>query len=250
MLTTGLDQYALAFLHKSTYPEECDRNYENLEQLGDATANKSIVWYMRNRFPKQSVAVISRLKSKYQGTAMFAQFADRLGFPDFIKTAPGVPIARMIAEDVFEAFLGATELLANRHYSTYGVGGIAVYQIVTSLFNEIAISTDYKDLYDGITRLKQLAESTLPRGDKFRTVVGTVTYVTERSRTCGPAGPAGPSGSSGPSGMTSVTVVLTDPAARQHTIGSGSSHKKAISVELAAQRALLTLETWGYDYTG
>mgnify|MGYP001335382811 CR=1 FL=1 len=106
--------YVDAFTHISI---DSDRNYEYLEILGDVTCNKSIVWYIKERFPQlqnsEGVKVIARLRINLVSKKNFAMIAERLGFIDFISCEKEIKEqkGKSLLEDVFEAFFEATELL-------------------------------------------------------------------------------------------------------------------------------------------
>jgi dsRNA-specific ribonuclease len=133
----------------STYDES--NNYEYLEQLGDVTANKFLVWYFYRRFPElvcpRGVKVVARLKINYGSKKVFSQLAHEIGFWEHIKASDECKHKKRddLLEDSFEAFVGATELI---------------------------LDTKYEDLYDSKTRLKELA-------DKF-SQIGRITYKESR----------------------------------------------------------------------
>jgi len=150
--------YDKVFTSDSADPEE---NYEVYEQFGDITANKFIVWYMHRRFPKlmcpQGVKVVARLRINYGAKQSFASIADGLGFWDFI-TASEEERSRNkkpLLEDVFEAFIGATEFIIDSNIKEC-VGYSIAYNILCSIFDKMEISLKYEDLYDAKTRLKEL----------------------------------------------------------------------------------------------
>ena len=150
--------YDNVFTSDSADPE---KNYEVYEQFGDITANKFIVWYMHRRFPKlmcpQGVKVVARLRINYGAKQSFASIADGLGFWDFITASEDERSRnkKPLLEDVFEAFIGATEFIIDSHIKEC-VGYSVVYNILGSIFDKIDISLKYEDLYDAKTRLKEL----------------------------------------------------------------------------------------------
>ena len=150
--------YDKVFTSDSAHSED---NYEVYEQFGDITANKFIVWYMYRRFPKlmcpKGVKVVARLRINYGAKQSFASIADGLGFWDFI-TASEEERSRNkkpLLEDVFEAFIGATEFIIDSNIKE-SVGYSVVYNILGSIFDKMDISLKYEDLYDAKTRLKEL----------------------------------------------------------------------------------------------
>lgn len=149
--------YSDAFTHISI---DADRNYEYLEILGDVTCNKSIVWYIKDRFPQlqnpEGVKVIARLRINLVSKKNFAMIAERLGFMDFISCDKEIKEqkGKSLLEDVFEAFFGATEILLDKMLGLGSGYGIC-FRILKSILDESMISLRYEDLYDSITRLKE-----------------------------------------------------------------------------------------------
>jgi dsRNA-specific ribonuclease len=154
---TSIKVYERAFTHISIDPEN---NYEYLEILGDVTCNKSIVWYIKERFPElqnsQGVKVIARLRINLVSKKNFSLIAEQLGFIDFISYEKEIKESneKSILEDVFEAFFGATELLIDQ-FLGIGTGYSVCYRLLKYLLDQITISLKYEDLYDSITRLKE-----------------------------------------------------------------------------------------------
>ena len=150
--------YGCAFTSELVDP---DNNYQVLEQIGDLSGNKFIVNYMYERFPQldcaEGVKVVARLRINYGAKESFCEIARKLGFWEFISATNDLRQRKMkpLLEDVFEAFLGATERILDRR-KRVGVGYAIVHDILTSIFNEMHISLRYEDLYDAKTRLKEL----------------------------------------------------------------------------------------------
>lgn len=146
-------------------------NYQIFEQLGDATLTKFLVWYFYHRFPhllktSQGVKVVARLRIKYGSNVCLASIADRYGFWDHIRRENTMlsEIRRIeLMEDVFEAFIGATEVLVDDERGQ-GVGYLCVRDILRCIYDEIAVPLTYENLFDAKTRLKELC-------DAFREVV-------------------------------------------------------------------------------
>lgn len=153
-----IDTMSVVFTHSSV---DKSRNYEYFEILGDATLNKCIVWYISKRFPElqcpEGVKIIARLKINLISKKTFSSLAQQLGFWDFVSAEDEIRQTKMkkVLEDVFEAFFGALEMLLDMIVYP-GAGYPMCYRIILSLFNELPISLAYNDLYDPITRLKEI----------------------------------------------------------------------------------------------
>lgn len=152
-----IDLYHKAFTSIARDPVN---NYEDLEQKGDASANAFLVWYFYNRFPQldcpAGVPVIARLKIVYSSKATFYRIARDLGFMVHINASDSEKSSRerSLLEDVFEAFVGATQSIFDKKYEL-GFGFVIVCRILKSLFDDLDISLEYADLYDAKTRLKE-----------------------------------------------------------------------------------------------
>lgn len=155
---SSMEIYASAFTSELV---DADNNYQVLEQVGDLTGNKFIVNYMYERFPQldcaEGVKVVARLRINYGAKQSFSEIARKLGFWPFISATNDLRQRKMkpLLEDVFEAFLGATERILDRK-KRVGVGYAIVYDILATIFDEMDISLRYEDLYDSKTRLKEL----------------------------------------------------------------------------------------------
>ena len=149
-------------------------NYQVLEQIGDLSGNKFIVSYIYSRFPQlicaEGVKLSARLRINYGSKTSFSEFARKLGFWPFISATKDLRQRKMkpLLEDVFEAFIGATESILDSS-KRIGVGYAVVYNILSSLFDELDISLKYEDLYDAKTRLKELF-------DMYETRIGPLVY--------------------------------------------------------------------------
>ena len=150
--------YGCAFTSELVDPVN---NYQVLEQVGDLSGNKFIVNYMYERFPHldcaEGVKVVARLRINYGAKESFCEIARKLGFWEFISATNDLRQRKMkpLLEDVFEAFLGATERILDSR-KRVGVGYAIVHDILASIFNEMDISLRYEYLYDAKTRLKEL----------------------------------------------------------------------------------------------
>lgn len=136
-------------------------NYEFYELLGDVTLNKSILWYLKDRFPQlncsEGVKILTRMKINLVSKRSFADFAKQLNFWPFITASQEVRTLQMnkTLEDVFEALFGGLELMLDKHFGQ-GIGYGFCYEIIASLLSQIDISLKYSELFDAKTRIKEL----------------------------------------------------------------------------------------------
>lgn len=206
-------------------------NYENLEFLGDSTVNKCIIWYFYQRFPvlKQPLGfkIMARLKILYVSKTIFQNIGEnKLGFMPYIKVSQEMMDRQKykVLTDCFEAFVAATEMIFDQHFQM-GVGYAVVYNIVKSIFDEMNISLRYEDLFDSITRLKELVEFR-----DFKQSIGAITYQYEH-----------PQDSQG-CGQGCVAKVMN----KGKVIGTGRGMSQGASQRRAAEEALMYLNRQGY----
>ncbi len=173
----ALKVYQTVFTAKSANPIE---NYEFYEQLGDVTANKFLIWYMYRRFPflksSEGVQIVARLRIKYSSKECFAQLAEEYGFWNFISASEDERNRnkKHLLEDVFEAFLGATEYLIDTNIRLC-TGYSIVYDILSTIFEKKDIPLKYDILCDAKTRLKELVDY---MGLQF----GSIKYINSREK--------------------------------------------------------------------
>lgn len=261
--SNGMAEYGKAFTAVTANSEE---NMEIMEQLGDLSANKFIVTYVYKRFPQikctEGIKIAARLRIVYGSKATFAPIAEKLGFWPYISV--GVEGSKEtgrdkrlkyrnthmkeLLEDTLEAFIGCTETLLDNEYRI-GVGYAIVYDILSSIFDDLDISIKFQDLYDGITRLKETF-------DKFKSI-GTWYYIHSRV----PIGTEGFTQS-----VTTVYLIppnandkpyeIKDPITHKviekrprdgwEVIGSGVASNQDNSSQKAAEQGIETLKKVGY----
>lgn len=232
----GISNYEQAFTSSSVNSEN---NYEIFEQLGDVTANKFIVWYMYRRFPQLNcplgVKVVARLRINYGARQTFSDIANNLGFWDFISATVDERGHKKkdLLEDCFESFIGVTEFLLDKR-TRPGVGYSIVYDILSSIFDEIDISLLYEDLYDAKTRLKELMD--------VYTDLGTLIYqdIRDDKLTVSRLFLV-------PVGADKTFLPNKQPRREWYEIGQGTAAKQKDSQQNAAQQGLYTLNSKGYN---
>jgi dsRNA-specific ribonuclease len=169
-------EYSKVFTSKNF---DSENNYEMYEQMGDLSINKFIVWYMYKRFPElrtsDGVKIVARLRINYASKESLFKISKDLGFWEHVRCTDDERHKRMksLLEDVFEAFIGATECIIDDHFGI-GVGYALVLRILENIFDGMNISLNYDDLYDPKTRLKELF-------DKHKATLGVLEYKDTRS---------------------------------------------------------------------
>ena len=244
---TAMDLYAKAFTNPTADPEN---NYEMLEKLGDSTCNKAIVWYIYRKIPKlslkpQGVMLISRISHVLRSKETFANIGIKLGFEEFIssglmtiKNGEQKRIMNVkrnsVVEDCFEAFFGATELLIDNRVKN-GIGFAITQDIIKALLDDYPFpSIKYEDLFDPITRLKELFDyQKFSFSDGSTGNLGSYKYVDgvfDENRQ-----------------LKTVLVEYTDRKGVKKTICSGMGAIKDTAKEFAAEAALKFFRQLGYE---
>jgi dsRNA-specific ribonuclease len=238
--------YGCAFTSELVDPVN---NYQVLEQVGDLSANKFIVNYFYNRFPQldcsDGVKVVARLRINYGAMESFCEIASKLGFWKFISATEDLRQRKMkpLLEDVFEAFLGATERILDSRKSV-GVGYGIVYNILSSIFNEMDISLRYENLYDAKTRLKELF-------DLYGSSLGPLIYKEQKNDVLRVATVFRVQGGKYHERKDAYNNIIVNKnriiGGQYIKIGEGTAYQKADAQQNAASAALKTLKRQGWS---
>lgn len=160
ILKEEMPTYEKVFTHRSI--SEVD-NYEYYEWMGDQICTVTVCKYLREKFPQyqkaSGVKLFSRLKINFVSKKYFSGFGQKLGFLDYISSdlLTRLSTPDSLLEDVFEAFVGATDIIFDRLVKdNAGYTPIAIF--MKPLLDSCPISVGYEDLYDAKTRLKELSE--------------------------------------------------------------------------------------------
>ena len=166
--------YERTFTHQS-YDQV--NNYEFFEFLGDGTVNNCTIWYVARKFNEYEFSlkpdeVLTRMKITLVQEKGLARFAQELGFWPYIRSSALQRRSEMVPmlEDVFEAFIGATQWAIDK-YIGMGAGFAICYNIMTNLLDKDERikkfvrrreqglpAIDYFEVCDSITILKQTME--------------------------------------------------------------------------------------------
>lgn len=175
-LLLGPDSMEMYTCAMTTKLADAENNLESLELLGDSTVNKIVVWFMARRFPellkpvKDNVGILSRLKANLVSKTMYAKIGRLMHMERFITCTEDQWIAEQtkLVEDSFEALMGALEYQMDLKIRL-GVGYAICYNIVSPLYEQQEISLAHKDLYDSVSRLKEVF-------DQLRKTLGKTEY--------------------------------------------------------------------------
>jgi dsRNA-specific ribonuclease len=242
-----------------THPSISEDNYEYYEFLGDLVVNKSIGQYLTRRFPQlrcpQGVRVLTRLKINLVSKKVLAEFAESLGFWDYISATQEYRMTKKkpMLEDCFEAFMGALEQQIDEVCCkpdkagrfTSGGGYKICYNIIQNVLDSYPIcgglpnehgvqdgKLKYEELVDPKTRLKELF-------DKHRDTIGKVKYASTREeQLCHTEVYAD---------FSKMTTRSMMPGMSKLTLGHGTAALQADSQQAAAKEALIFLKNRGFS---
>jgi dsRNA-specific ribonuclease len=230
----ALDIYRVAF---TSITVDQVNNYELYEYMGDMAANSAIVVYFYESFPQlrcaKSINILNRLKIVHASNESFSKIGEDLGFWPFIrydeKVADTVPLLKKskeaLLEDVFEAFVGATEVILIEEFGLVGVASQIIYNFIKSIFDMKYISFSPEDLYDAKTRLKELFEIRKNTPNPLANMFGAPKY-----------------NESSPSSKSVVLRFTND----KNLVFYGSGSNKQKSQKIAAQNAIDYFTSKGY----
>tara|TARA_Y100001972_G_scaffold81750_1_gene99416 strand:+ start:2771 stop:3682 length:912 start_codon:yes stop_codon:yes gene_type:complete len=245
---TGLQLYGQGFTHKSIDEEN---NYEYYEWIGDSTANNCICWYLTKRFPQlkrpKAVKILARLKANLGSKHTFEKLSESLGFWDFISSGMdelkknGEIIEyevrqrkkKDLLEDTLESFIGVTQTLIDNIIKE-GVGYKICYNIIKNLYDKMDISLKYEDLWDPITRLKEIFDKYCDKGlgDKFTKKNIEATEIENEDDEYS---------------IWEVTIVYKNENGKKIILGKGNHSKKKDAEQIAAKESIRILNEMGYN---
>lgn len=167
----AMEIFNMAFTSAEVNPEN---NYEGFEFIGDVTMNKIVGWWLSRKLPQlmnaQDVNKLARIKANNVSKRAFSNFARQLHTERYITSTEEQWETKLnkLLEDTLEAFIGAIEYLIDSKIRV-GAGYAIVYQVIVPILDKLNISLEFQDLYDPVTRLKELF-------DTFSKTLGTVEY--------------------------------------------------------------------------
>lgn len=149
-----LNEFRLAFTHRSFDRENPTNNYEYYELIGDGFLNANAMYYYTKKFPQlkdpRVVGFLTRLKFVGISKPQFASLARQMGFYKWIRTDTEETKRhdqQSLLEDTFEAFAGCLLTLADSLYQYSG--NALVSKFIETQGEKIKFSLKYRDLYDG-----------------------------------------------------------------------------------------------------
>lgn len=189
MLTEeNMKKAVTAFTHESFDPDD---HYDRYEFFGDPIINEFVPFYIRHRWPRmKSVKWLTKVKHNLISKKYLALLSRRQGLEEHIRMAPEIQTKKgkpflvadakkmlessrfgelsgqmsvvayvSILEDVVEAFFGWLVEVVEASGMSHGIAIQISHNILRSFFDNEEISIKYEDVFDAISRLKELYES-------------------------------------------------------------------------------------------
>lgn len=141
-------------------------NYEPYEFVGDTVMNSIVVQYIPTRFPEifnsKKIGMMNALKVSLIDTKSYAEINETLTISKYVTCTEtqwsGVESRMKVLEDTLEALIGALCMQIDdkiRQGLGYGICTVIVRTVLDARKN---ISLKEEDLYDAVTRLKELID--------------------------------------------------------------------------------------------
>ena len=158
-----LSPKSLSYL-STAFTDVSDNNENNLaflHSLGSVTMNQTFVSYLVETYPTYTSAQITNMKKNFfkdYPINKIAEYAMTIGVDKLIiyNSLKIKVLTTKIIQNVFEAIIGAIELIINKEFKE-GLGCIIVRKLCYFVYNMINISSDN----DPITLLKELYQTEL-----------------------------------------------------------------------------------------
>lgn len=178
----NLEEFRVAFTHPSY---DAKKNYQLYEFLGDSVINEFVPFYLRWRFPRiVSVKWVTRLKHTLISGRYLAKIVRKEGIDAYaiygdlpFTSSAGRSFVGMnkeidmnpdldnnahylnMLEDIMEAFFGCLTTIIVDAGQPHGVATEISHNILRSLFGPAEIPHRFEDVFDPVSRLKELYES-------------------------------------------------------------------------------------------
>lgn len=164
----NLKEFQICFTHKSADPV---RNYETYEWYGDVIINEFVCYYLRERYPDiTNVGWLSKIKGKMAS----GKILGTLAMKEFEKFAIyGEEIAHFrnhpeldeenkyvkMFEDFVEALCGCIVITMEKEGFRHGTAVEICHNFLRTFYADLPISSKYEDVFDAVSRLKELYEN-------------------------------------------------------------------------------------------
>jgi len=164
--------YKLFYSLFRSYLVDPINNYEYYEIIGDVSANKCVLEYLLNKYDINKTN-IQNIKLSYISTTNYAMLSDKLDLYKYFdhKDVTQHLNTAKIKEDLFEAFIGITELILD---SEYGIG--QGYKYICKIITDILDNTTLKTLSDAVTILKEILQKINYKAD-YKLIKITVAFI-------------------------------------------------------------------------
>lgn len=170
LLTTksNLREFQNCFTHKSADPVN---NLETYEWYGDVIINGFVCYYLREIYPDiTNVGWLSKIKGKMASgkilgrlaLAEFGKFAIYDEKMAYLRDHPEMDEDNLFVkmfEDIVEALCGCIVITMQKEGFHHGTGVEICHNFLRTFYADLPISSKYEDVFDAVSRLKELYEN-------------------------------------------------------------------------------------------
>lgn len=177
-----MKEWRVAFTHKSI-SEQANQNYEVKELIGDRVIESIVASYIHEELKVVNTGFISKIKTNIVQKKGLAKIGLKYGFSEHIRYSDevaeklrGIPeheivktsVYASLIEDTVEAFTGVMMNMVDRVNNVPAGPGYAVtHAWWWEILKEMNLSTKYVDVWDPVSRLKEIFDSRKNDGWEF-----------------------------------------------------------------------------------
>ena len=133
-----------------------DKNYENLELLGDVYSKSAFTRLFMKLYPNQTQLFYTETSNFYTSNEYIAEISrNTLGLSDYIRYKDIGKVTNAMLADCFEAFCGALVMSGDRHYLGFGL--VLIEYFIKYIYENVDVEADKTRTYGtSITQLNQI----------------------------------------------------------------------------------------------
>lgn len=153
----NMNEFWIPAITHVSYNPNPDRNWENLELLGDSYADPAFTRLFMTLYPGQTQLFYSETNNYYLSNEYISSITrDTLQLTKFIKIKDIREPTESMQADCFESFCGALVLSGDRHYLGFGL--ILIEYFIKYIFEGVDVDADRARTFGkSTTQLEQIA---------------------------------------------------------------------------------------------
>jgi dsRNA-specific ribonuclease len=159
-----------------SYDFHPERNWENLELLGDGYADSAFTRFFMAKYPNQTQLFYSETRNYYLGNEYIAEITrDTLRLGNFIRIKGIANPTNSMFADCFESFCGALIRAGDRHFLGFGL--VLIEYFINYIFRDIDVNDVVERTYGkSVTQLEQIMGRIGIEKIKFKVEVDNYIY--------------------------------------------------------------------------